>query len=526
MSESQQPLLEMPEQPERPAQREAAPRAPKLKPIDRSQSLLRPVVVEELVGPEHKVRAIWDLTGLLPMEGFLKPVKTREGQAGAPAWNPRLLLSVWLYAYSEHVTSAREIERLLEYEPGLMWLAGLGEINHHTLSDFRRDHAEELRETMVNLLGVLSQQGFVNLELVAHDGTKIAAFAGADTFRREETVQKQMERAREMVEQLESAGAAEESGSSRRQAAQKRAAQERLRRVEEAAEEVKKIRESKQKAGQEKARVSVVEPEARCMKHGNRAMTPAYNVQISTDAAHRIVVGVHLTQCSSDGASLGDAMEQVLETAGRYPDKVVADGGFTNAASIVAMQEKEIDFYGSLPNLEAKRAAGVKSAGIDPAFGPSAFTLLQDNSGLQCPAGKCLKRCGQSVKRGSRYVQYRAEEADCRACPFQKQCCPKLAGKGRTVSVMTAENPVTAAFRKKMESEESKAVYRTRGGTAEFPNAWIKEKIGLRKFRLRGLKQAATEVLLAVLTYDAMQWMRLSWLPAQRTQMAAAAATA
>src|ERR1035438_6075130 len=44
-----------------------------------------------------------------------------------------------------------------------------------------------------------------------------------------------------------------------------------------------------------------------------------------------------------------------------------------------------------------------------------------------------------------------------------------------------------AAFRQKMKSEESKAIYRRRGEVAEFPNAWIKEKLGLRKFRVRGL---------------------------------------
>jgi hypothetical protein len=48
---------------------------------------------------------------------------------------------------------------------------------------------------------------------------------------------------------------------------------------------------------------------------------------------------------------------------------------------------------------------------------------------------------------------------------------------------------------------------------AEFPNCWIKEKIGLRKFRLRGMAKAKTEALWAVLTYDVMQWVRLSWRP-------------
>ena len=44
---------------------------------------------------------------------------------------------------------------------------------------------------------------------------------------------------------------------------------------------------------------------------------------------------------------------------------------------------------------------------------------------------------------------------------------------------------------------------------AEFPNAWIKEKIRLRKFHLRGVMKAGLESLWACLTYNAMQWARL-----------------
>jgi hypothetical protein len=46
---------------------------------------------------------------------------------------------------------------------------------------------------------------------------------------------------------------------------------------------------------------------------------------------------------------------------------------------------------------------------------------------------------------------------------------------------------------------------------AEFPNAWIKQKIGLRQFRLRGLIKVGMEALWACLTYNVGQWIRLRW---------------
>src|SRR5713101_3928571 len=124
--ERQRILLEMPESPA-PGEAQAAggEKRPKLKAIDREQGMLRTVVLEELVGADHKVRAIWDLTGEFDLSGLLEQVKSQEGEAGCSAWNPRLLLSIWLYAYSEQVTSARKVAAMMEYEPGLMWLAGL-----------------------------------------------------------------------------------------------------------------------------------------------------------------------------------------------------------------------------------------------------------------------------------------------------------------------------------------------------------------------------------------------------------------
>lgn len=50
---------------------------------------------------------------------------------------------------------------------------------------------------------------------------------------------------------------------------------------------------------------------------------------------------------------------------------------------------------------------------------------------------------------------------------------------------------------------------------AEFPNAWLKEKLGLRRFRLRGLAKVALEVQWACLTYNLQLWIRRCWLPAR-----------
>ena len=162
--------------------------------------------------------------------------------------------------------------------------------------------------------------------------------------------------------------------------------------MKQAAEELKKIRAGKNSEKERKeARVSLTEPEARIMKHGNDGgMAPSYNVQISVDAEQKIIVGIELTQSSSDSGSLQPAMEQVKETMGRYPDQVVADGGFTNQASIAEMNQSPMDFYGSLAEPEVRQAASMEAVGIDPAFAPSAFQVQATSNSRRVSWGKDL----------------------------------------------------------------------------------------------------------------------------------------
>jgi transposase len=484
----------------------------KLRVPNRNQLTWAPIDLEELIAADHKARAIWHLAGELDLTSFQKDLRTQKGDTGRAAWDPRLLVSIWIYALSEGVSSAREIERLMEYEPGLMWLSGREVINHHTLSDFRATHKEALDEVFTGLLALLEGEGLVTLELVAHDGTKVKAHAGADSFRREKTVRERLERARKLLKDLEEAEPGE--GNLRRRAAQLRAGREQKVRLEQALAELSRIQAEKQGEDErQKARVSLTDPEARIMKHGNQAFGPAYNVQISTDAKNKVIVGMELTQNSADAPALMPALEQVKERMGELPKQAVVDGGYTSEDNIIDVEAKRVELVGSLPDANKRTENALKSSGIAPEFGPSGFVQIAEGNCLQCPGGKQLPYVRQSRKKNRRYRQYQATAADCAACPLRAQCCPKSKGKGRTVSVLVEEHPSVAAFREKMGRAEAQAIYRQRGAIAEFPNAWIKDKIGLNKFRLRGRVKAKAEALWAGLTYNVMIWVRLVWRP-------------
>ena len=109
------------------------------------------------------------------------------------------------------------------------------------------------------------------------------------------------------------------------------------------------------------------------------------------------------------------------------------------------------------------------------------------------------------------YHLYEARLEDCQGCARRPECCPGNKKHGRSVAQFQ-ESPVVMAFRKKMASEEARKQYRRRGRIVEFCHAWIKSKLGLRQFHVRGLKKVQMEMLWACFTYNLQHWIRLSKL--------------
>jgi transposase len=93
--------------------------------------------IDRLIPEDHEARAVWELVGSLDFVTYYDNINSREGDAGAPAFDPRLLVSLWVYAYSKGANSAREIARLSEYDLAYQWLTATRPINYHTLADFR-----------------------------------------------------------------------------------------------------------------------------------------------------------------------------------------------------------------------------------------------------------------------------------------------------------------------------------------------------------------------------------------------------
>jgi transposase len=261
------------------------------------------VDVEKLIAEDHPARAVWTLAGRLDLSSFYRAIESSTEEGGRPAFDPQLLISLWVYAYSQGIGSAREVARRCEYDPAFQfqWLTGLAEVNYHTLADFRVEKQQELDELFTQVLAALSKEGLITLEQVMQDGTKIKALASSRSYRQEETIREHLGQARRRVAAM--GDPRNDESSPKAKQAQARARREQQERLEGALEELEKwqARKSGEKAKRE-TRVSTSDPHARVMHQPDGGLALSYNAQISTDARHGLIVGVAVTQEPNDSA--------------------------------------------------------------------------------------------------------------------------------------------------------------------------------------------------------------------------------
>jgi transposase len=343
-----------------PTETDAGAEPPRIVTANRGQLLWRACDVESLLPADHRARAIWSAVEKLDLEKFYAVIEARGREPGRPAIDPKMLVALWLYAISEGVGSAREVARRCERDDAYRWICGGVSVNHHTLSDFRVGHGEALDDLMTQVLGVLLDADLVSLDRVAQDGMRVRASAGAASFRREKSLEKSLEEAREQVARVKrEAEEPDVQRSARERAAAERAAREREERVRRALAELPKVRETKERnKDKAEARVSTTDPEARVMKMGDGGFRPAYNVQLATDTESRVIVGVDVTNCGSDAGQMEPMLKDIEERTGRKPDEHLVDGGFAKLESIEQASADGVKVYAPVPT--------PRKEGIDP----------------------------------------------------------------------------------------------------------------------------------------------------------------
>ncbi len=330
-------------------------RPARLIPIIRNQSELREICLEDMLPNDHRARLLWQFAEGLDLTQSLSRIKSREGEGGRPAHDPRMLLALWLYATSQGIGSARRVAELCQTDVAYRWLSGDVYPNYHALSDFRSQGGKQLDNLMRQLLTGLVSNHILTLRRVSQDGVKVRAHAGAASFRREPSLKEIEARVKRQIEDLKKELDADPGASSRReQAARERSLKEKADKVARALRAVREVQETidgnlSPSGRQREARASTTDPEARVMHMADNGFRPATNIQFATDTQTRLVVGVEATNRGTDAGCMEAMVRQVEANTGRVPQEILVDGGYVSHKDMQAVEQMGVSVLAPLP---------------------------------------------------------------------------------------------------------------------------------------------------------------------------------
>jgi len=112
------------------------------------------------------------------------------------------------------------------------------------------------------------------------------------------------------------------------------------------------------------------------MRNGEGGTVPSYNVPLLTDVTHGLVVNVEATTDAIDYRQLQPALERCERTLGKKPKQIVADGDYTNHASVQAAAAC------GWTSMDRGKIAGSQSKAAAPSSWPARFLTMPNETAL------------------------------------------------------------------------------------------------------------------------------------------------
>jgi transposase len=386
---------------------------------DRDQPFLLPPDLLDWLPADHLAWFLLDVVDQLDLGPFYRV--HRDDGHGHPAYDPKLLLGVLLYAYAIGVRSSRQIERRCIEDLAFRVLAGNQVPDHVTIARFRVRHQQALCDFLVTSLRLCAAAGLVRLGVVALDGTKVAANA-ADRANRtlaklEDEVAQILQEAAE-VDQAEGRAhgpargdelPAELASPSGRLARLRQAkaqleaeAAERQRRYQQRVAELAAAARAKGKpprahirprardeAPNPNAVANTTDPDSRFL-HTRNGTVQGYNAQ-AVVTEHQVVVAAALTRQANDLQQLEPMLEAVDQTLAAAqiqdrPGTVLADSGYWSIANLTTIPDApELLIWPAATGRTGKpRKDGEPSASRSDGLRAAMFAKLASEDGKAC----------------------------------------------------------------------------------------------------------------------------------------------
>jgi transposase len=214
---------------------------------DRGQVLLLPPSLMDWLAEDHLVWTVLGAVEQMNLDAFYRAYRS-NGQ-GRAAYDPRMVVSLLLYAYCVGVRSCRQIERACRGDVAFKVITAMEVPDHSTIAEFRRRHQDRIAELFIEVLGLCSEAGLVRVGEIAIDGTKLRASASYDRNRGYASIVEEILEEAEQVDREEDERFGEARGDELPE--QFRTREGRRAALQAARERLQAEREARQEAGEE-----------------------------------------------------------------------------------------------------------------------------------------------------------------------------------------------------------------------------------------------------------------------------------
>ena len=474
----------------------------------REQQVLFGYSLDEFVPKDAKCRFIVEVVKELNLFDLFNDYSDQ----GGAAFDPSVMLSTWFFAYSEGVTSTRELEQRCLRDMHFIYVSGNLRPDHTSLSRFRKRHLERLPGLFVQMVRLARERGVSDFRRICVDGTRLKANASPEHSVDSSGLDKALRQVREDIEgYLRECELADSEGTDVEETEARLAE---LRRLEQTyLERQRQLKERKERLNPQnrpRHRINTTDPDALCMKKVNGARgVPGYSGQASVDAASGLIVAADAASAANDTGQFSAQHAQVEQTLGTDGQRqYVADAGYHSLDELEYIEQNHVDAVIADPREDRRStptAQGVPEG--DGHFRRADFHYDATSDTYVCPAGETLSfRNEWTDAHGTRFRIYGRW---CTACVHARRCCKGNGQRHYKRVFRNVREKLAEDMARKAQSEEGRSRMNERFARSESVFGNLKENLGFRGVRLRGLASVRGEFLLMCLGHNLNRLFRL-----------------
>lgn len=447
----------------------------------RNQIILFPESLDEYVMPDNPVRFMDVFVEQLDLKelGFERAEPEIEGR---PAFDPRDLLRLFIYGYTNGICSSRKLERETRRNVEVMWLIGKIEPGFRTISAFRKDNIKALKNVFRQFTMLCKRMGLMGGELIAIDGSKFRAVNSREKNYNQKKLKKLIELTDKRIDQY--LGEMEEADAAEGEAEMKvLTADELNKKIEELKKRkgrLEEIKKTLEESGE--TQISLTDPDARLMK-SRQGTRVCYNAQIAVDSKNKLIVTTDVSNDRTDQGQLSGVALEAKQMLGVEKVEAITDRGYYNSDEVKKCEDAGITTYMDKPRAPNK----------DGKFTRDEFIYNASRDVYKCPAGQELVYVSKEKARGLMLYATKA----CASCAVKKKCTNSM--NGRTIKRLVNEGSLERTVRR---ARDNPGKMNLRKELAEHPFGTIKSAMNQGSFLLKGLSKVTGEFSLTALAYN------------------------